>query len=555
VSPTIETAAHTTHLLEHNYGDNQEELDFPPSKCAKGTGAFEVPGGSPTGFSSGRRGQLNLQSSQEIADAVGVKFRRQLSTKISWSAIVGESQEDDVTMESTPKAMRNRSSCELTFRSSLLPIPIEQPSSPVAADSPRSSPLPSRRGFRRTPSWIMNRPAKPGRNRDDPLNLDRDNTGRFARDFENLQKVGSGHFSDVYKARNRVDGQEYAIKKTKEPLALGAVRRREMLQEALALASLAMDSTCPYIVRYFSSWIEDERLMIQTELCDGSLKDEKVALQSSCPEDPRMGDLELSSVIRDVCTGLEVLHRKNLVHLDVKPENILVKRLLPTPNRDATSRIYKIADLGLATAAIGSGCDEICEGDSRYLAREVLQGNFSDLTKADVFALGLVCYELATNPKELPCNGNEWQSLRDGHLEVSLMNQSSDAMVALVRRMAHPDSANRPPCTEILKDTVLNRKELSELEDDAKEDMLPRSCLEELQRQLRQTTDAAERERHMREDAEQKAASAERRAAQFWSELLQAKSQKEQTGEMVVGERPLVLDRSTAQRPRRSATA
>lgn len=135
------------------------------------------------------------------------------------------------------------------------------------------------------------------------------------------------------------------------------------------------------------------------------------------------------------------------------------------------------------------------------------------------------------------------------------MNQSSDAMVALVRRMAHPASANRPPCAEILKDIVLNRKELTELEGDAKEDMLPRSCLEELQRQLRQTTDAAERERHMREDAEQKAASAERRAAQFWSELLQAKNQKEQRGETVVGERPWVLDRSTTQRPRRSATA
>merc|ERR1719171_1835251 len=130
--------------------------------------------------------------------------------------------------------------------------------------------------------------------------------------------------------------------------------------------------------------------------------------------------------------GLSVLHTKNLVHLDVKPENVLVKELVPTPARQGgPSKIHKIADLGLATAAIGSGCDEISEGDSRYLAREVLRGDFSNLTKADVFSLGLLCYELATNPKELPCNGAEWHQLRDGHLERAFVGHLSPAVLAL----------------------------------------------------------------------------------------------------------------------------
>lgn len=358
-----------------------------------------------------------------------------------------------------------------------------------------------------------------------------DGAGRFSRDFDTPRVVGSGHFSVVYRARNVLDGQEYAIKKTKEPLARGASRRREMLQEALALASLAIESPSDHVVRYFCSWIEDDRLFIQMELCDGSLKDAALALRASRPHDPRLEDDALAAVIRDVCQGLGVIHGKNLAHLDVKPENILVKRV-PSAQGDAAGgehRIHKIADLGLATAAIGSGCDELSEGDCRYLAREVLQGDFSDLTKADVFALGLLCYELATNPKELPCNGDEWHRLRDGHLERSFCDQLSAGMMALVASMVHPVAAERPPCAEVLKELDISSQQGQS-----------GAVVEELQEELSRKTEAVELERQRRASAEAKAARAEERlgeteeklgqaeekADRYWSELLHLKRQE-----------------------------
>jgi len=202
-----------------------------------------------------------------------------------------------------------------------------------------------------------------------------------------------------------------------------------------------------------------------------------------------------------------------VVHLDVKPENILVKNLLPTPCRDRAvpSRIHKIADLGLATAAMGSGCDEINEGDSRYLAREVLQGNFSDLTKADVFSLGLTCYELATNPKELPCNGEEWHRLRDGCIEDCFANHLSPSMLALIRCMVHPVAAERPPCVEVLEHeaiSLLRPKELHTGDD----------RVQELQSQLKRERESAEQEKKRRTTAEEK-------ADRYWSELLHMKRQ------------------------------
>merc|ERR1712061_943727 len=226
------------------------------------------------------------------------------------------------------------------------------------------------------------------------------------------------------------------------------------------------------------------------ELCDGSLKDSMVSLRRTRSHEPRFNDKELSTVIRDVCMGLAAPQAKNLVHLDVKPENILVKRIPENQRHDeiAADRIRKIADLGLATAAIGSGCDEINEGDSRYLAREVLTGDFSELTKADVFSLGLVCYELATNPKELQCNGAEWHRLRDGQIDEQFVNHLGQILIALVSKMIRSVPGERPACVELLQDPAVNQLKLSSTDV---------AIVEELQQQLRLKTEAAERERRM----------------------------------------------------------
>lgn len=53
------------------------------------------------------------------------------------------------------------------------------------------------------------------------------------------------------------------------------------------------------------------------------------------------------------------------------------------------------------------------EGDCRYLPMEILQNDFTDLCKADIFSLGITLYE-AGGGGTLPMNGDEWQALRNG---------------------------------------------------------------------------------------------------------------------------------------------
>ena len=91
---------------------------------------------------------------------------------------------------------------------------------------------------------------------------------RFTWDFESQGVLGEGVQSLVYCARKRVDGCLYAIKKLRRQI----LTEKEGLLLTREVCALSAFSGCPNILRYYSSWIEDGYLHIQTELCQlGSL--------------------------------------------------------------------------------------------------------------------------------------------------------------------------------------------------------------------------------------------------------------------------------------------
>mmetsp|Transcript_15992 Transcript_15992/g.36611 ORF Transcript_15992/g.36611 Transcript_15992/m.36611 type:complete len:593 (-) Transcript_15992:75-1853(-) len=490
------------------------------------------------GFPSGSAGH-DLMEAEPPSTPERPRLTRQLTPRIPWSSLLGDGSQLSQASQASEPAAGAPSSQDMdgTFALPPLRLPSSQESRP---GSPTCL---SRRGSFLGDIGTPERPFKmppsqpPSIGCPSPLNVDGiedAGAGRFDRDFENAKVIGSGSFATVYRARNRLDKQEYAIKKTKKSLPRGEARRREMLQEVQTLAAVASDSTSPYIVRYFGAWIEDERLLIQTELCDGTLKDTLVTLRQSRPHDPRFTEEELCSVLRDACMGLAVLHGKDLVHLDVKPENILVKRQLPTPSRGNSggTRIHKIADLGLAVAALGAGCDEINEGDCRYLAKELLRGDFTEPKKADVFSLGLTCYELAANPKELPCNGEEWHQLRDGLMEEAYISQLGTSLQQLLRRMLSPIASDRPHCAEVLQDPTVSPQKLDALDSQVLSELqkkLQEEAKARLEAQVRVAEETAARERAQATAAAAqaqaaaeaaRAAAAEERADRYFMELI-----------------------------------
>jgi len=101
--------------------------------------------------------------------------------------------------------------------------------------------------------------------------------------------------------------------------------------------------------------------------------------------------------------GLEHIHNRGYIHLDLKPANILI----------ASDGTLKIADFGMATKWPANRHLER-EGDREYIAPEVLARHAYD-KPADIYSLGLILLEVAGNI-QLPDNGPSWQKLRNGDL-------------------------------------------------------------------------------------------------------------------------------------------
>lgn len=294
------------------------------------------------------------------------------------------------------------------------------------------------------------------------------NISRYHQEFLELELIGSGQFGSVYKCINRLDGCVYAVKKSTRPVA-GSVFEKTALNEVYAHAVLGKHQ---HVVRYYSAWAENNHMIIQNEYCNGGSLADLIENNKNRPQpDPLFGGMsepELRQLLLHITEGLRYIHSMNLVHLDIKPANIFIsreKRMQPLAydsaddgydelderenNKDIEEITYKIGDLGHVTSI---NKPQVEEGDCRYLPFEILQEDFSNLTKSDVFALGLTIYE-AGGGGPLPKNGDEWHTIRRG--ELNDLPQCGRDMNELLRQMIHPNLLQRPTVQQVIQHRVL----------------------------------------------------------------------------------------------------
>ncbi|KAM5138311.1 wee1-like protein kinase [Mantella aurantiaca] len=276
---------------------------------------------------------------------------------------------------------------------------------------------------------------------------------RYSIEFHELEKIGSGQFGAVYKCVKRLDGCVYAIKRSKKPLA-GSVDEQNALREVYAHAVLGQH---PHVVRYYSAWAEDDHMLIQNEYCNGgSLSD---AINENYRNMRYFAEPELKDLLLQVARGLKYIHSMALVHMDIKPSNIFISRTV-VPNSlieeadddDCGPRkvIYKIGDLGHVTRM---SSPQVEEGDCRFLANEVLQEDYSLLSKADIFALALTVW-CAAGTDPLPSNGDQWHEIRKGKLP-NVPQVLSQELIDLIKLMISPDPVKRPSSVALVKHPVL----------------------------------------------------------------------------------------------------
>ncbi|KAI5742421.1 hypothetical protein M8J77_007092 [Diaphorina citri] len=259
---------------------------------------------------------------------------------------------------------------------------------------------------------------------------------RYALEFLEEELLGSGDFGEVFKCLKYMDGMTYAVKRTKRPVA-NTAQEKIFKKEIHAHALL---SRVPHIVNYFSSWSDQGVLYLQLEYCNGG------NLENIIQERCTFTEMALKQLLFQVSEGLRCMHEMRMIHMDIKPANILIVKAQGELNEPMnTEKLhYKLGDFG---HVIADNDFEVEEGDCRYLPKELLNNNFDNLSKVDIFALGLTLYE-ASGVTPLPKNGPMWHHIRDGNIEK--LSNVSDDLHTLIKLMIDKDPTKRPSAQEII---------------------------------------------------------------------------------------------------------
>uniref|UniRef100_A0A8C9QNB9 Wee1-like protein kinase n=1 Tax=Spermophilus dauricus TaxID=99837 RepID=A0A8C9QNB9_SPEDA len=313
---------------------------------------------------------------------------------------------------------------------------------------------------------------------------------RYEKEFLEVEKIGVGEFGTVYKCIKRLDGCVYAIKRSTKPFT--ELSNDLSLHEVYAHAVLGHH---PHVVRYYSSWAEDDHVIIQNEYCNGG------SLQAAISENTKSGkhfqEPKLKDILLQISLGLKYIHNSGMVHLDIKPSNIFICHKMQSDSPGvpkeveneadwflSASEIYKIGDLGHVTSV---SKPKVEEGDIRFLANEILQEDYRHLPKADIFALGLTI-AVAAGAGELPSNGSSWHSIREGNFP-DVPQELSEDFHNLLKKMIHPDPAERPSAAALARNGVL-WPSLGKTQELQKQLKLEKSKMAILERKLRETQQA-----------------------------------------------------------------
>lgn len=219
---------------------------------------------------------------------------------------------------------------------------------------------------------------------------------QYSNAFIELEKIGDGGFGEVYKAYNYIDAQKYAIKKVPF-FDVNDPNNMRAFNEVRCLSTLTHEN----VVRYHTTWLElcDTKmdimedsvidvaiypvLYIQMELCAGSLRDYIMKRNYS----GRKSNMDFEKKCIDgIIKGLNYIHKNNILHRDLNPNNIFLDE----------NMVPKIGDFGMAVKLETHNSAPQMSPDygvELYMPPEYKKNNIY-VKKSDIYSAGIIFFEL-----------------------------------------------------------------------------------------------------------------------------------------------------------------
>ena len=219
--------------------------------------------------------------------------------------------------------------------------------------------------------------------------------------YEIMNRIGTGGMADVYKAIDRKLNRYVAMKVLKREFREDETFVSKFQTEAQSAAGLLH----PSIVNVYDVGEDRGLYYIVMELVEG------ITLKDYIQKKGRLTYKEVISIAVQVCSAMETAHGNNIIHRDIKPQNIMISK----------EGKVKVTDFGIAKATSSNTISTNVMGSVHYTSPEQARGGYSD-AKSDIYSLGITMYEMITG--QLPFDGDSTVSIALKHLQEDITEPS-----------------------------------------------------------------------------------------------------------------------------------
>lgn len=254
--------------------------------------------------------------------------------------------------------------------------------------------------------------------------------------YEIIEKVGNGGMATVYKATDLVLKRYVAVKVLRDEFTTDEEFIKRFETEAQSAARLVH----PNIVSIFDVGIDNGIYYIVMELIQGKTLKEIIIEEKG----PLPWKWSVNVAIQ-IASALEMAHKNNIIHRDIKPHNIIITE----------DGIAKVTDFGIAKAVSNSTITAFGTtiGSVHYFSPEHARGGYTD-AKSDLYSLGVVLYEMVTG--KVPFDA-------DTPVSVALKHMQEEPVQPIDVNPNIPEAINKIIMKALKKDAILRYQTSTEL--------------------------------------------------------------------------------------------